>query len=133
MIKWIAASTGALFLLLLGTAITLHQADVLAAYEVANRVSKAESKITSIDSQILQLLDFKREVEEQGSPILRATIKEVSQLRDEVKEERAEVKALINVFNRNRDRPDIEDTNINFAQSGGYSNDEPPVRASPIS
>jgi hypothetical protein len=40
MIKWIAASTGALFLLLLGTAITLHQADVLAAYEVANRVSK---------------------------------------------------------------------------------------------
>ena len=44
MIKWIAASTGALFLLLLGTAITLHQADVLAAYEVANRVSRIESK-----------------------------------------------------------------------------------------
>lgn len=109
MIKWIAASTGALFLLLLGAGITLHQTDVMAAYETATRVAKFESRSVALDTQVAQLLDFKKEIEEQGSPILRATIKEVSQLRDEMKEERAEVKALVNVF-RNRDRPDIEDS-----------------------
>ncbi len=70
--------------------------------ESSTRLNKAEAKIEYVAGhQITELLEFKREVEEQGSPILRAVIKDVAELKLEV--------------NRRRDRPDIQDTK----QSGG--------------
>lgn len=114
MIKVVVGATGGLIVMLVGAAIALHQQDMVGVNDSAARLNKFEAKVDYVvGHQIADLLEFKREVEETGSPILRATIQDVAEVKAEMKTNRAEVRALSNVFieaQRHRDRPDPQDT-----------------------
>ncbi len=86
-IKVLVASASGLIVVFASTSIALYQHNSEVIADMSNRLAKIESRIPD-------LLEFKREIEEQGSPILRDVIKDVDALRYEM---------------RNRQRPDVED------------------------
>jgi len=72
-----------------------------ARYELFVREEiQADSRIPGILHQLESLTDFKKEVEQQGSPILRQTAKEVSELRQEVKDQKSQLIGLANFLLR---------------------------------
>jgi hypothetical protein len=113
-LKVVVAAISSFFVMLIGTLVSLHQQDMSELHAYENRATKEESKVDFVVShQVAELVEFKREVEEQGSPILRNTVRDLSALQLEVRENKAEVKNLatawLDYFTRNRTRPDIED------------------------
>ena len=69
---------------------------------VAVRSFDNEKKLSLAAHQIGELLEFKREVEETGSPILQAQIKALNETRTDLREIRAELKTLSTEYLRSR-------------------------------
>ena len=73
---------------------------------IAVRSFDNETKLSLAAHQLVELLEFKREVEETGSPILQAQIKALNETRTDLREMRAELKTLSNEYLRtHNDKP----------------------------
>jgi hypothetical protein len=73
---------------------------------IAVRSFDNETKLSLAAHQIVELLEFKREVEETGSPILQAQIKALNETRIDIREMRVELKALSTDYLRShKDKP----------------------------
>jgi hypothetical protein len=98
-IKFVVGLMGGIAVLLTGRAITLHHQDMELVYSTLDRVQKNDSKIEYItDHQIADLMAFRREIEETGSPILQATMRDLAGVKQEVKDISTEIRVLSNTI-----------------------------------